>query len=322
MADSWVAMQKQHGRAHEYYTLAEAALEKEPQRDAAWWSEWLQIQTQRMTLFYWENRQQDMDVLARRIRPLIEQHGAITQRMRYLHTVAMAALSRDRFFNCTEAISYSREALALSLRTGNLGEIASRHFGLGFSHLWSDQLDEAERHLQIAREMAEQNGDLTVLARALTYLGVVCRKRGDLKHARTFAADGLRIAGEAKMPEYAGMAHAQFAWLAWRAHELVKAREEAMTAIEMCGGLGSHLSAMPFRWLALFPLLGVALREENVEEAVQWTQHLLAPSQQRLPDDLTTLLEGAVAVGEKGEYDAAGDLLQQALRLARELHYI
>jgi predicted ATPase/DNA-binding CsgD family transcriptional regulator len=321
MADSWMAVHR-YEAAHEAYTLAEAALEKEPQRDAAWWSEWLQIQTQRMNLFYWENRPQDMADLARRIHPLIEQRGAIAQRIHYLWMLSVMALRRDRYFNCSEAITYSREALALSLRTGNLGETALRHFSLGFSHLWSHQLDEAERHLQIAREMTEQNGDLTLLARALSYLGVVYRKQDDLKRARTFAAYALRVAGEAKRPEYTGMAHALFAWLAWRTDDLVKAREEAMTAIEMCGGLGSHLSAMPFRWLALFPLLGVALREENVDEAVQWTQHLLAPSQQRLPDNLTTLLEEAVAVGVKGEYDEAGDLLHQALRLAFELHYI
>jgi hypothetical protein len=242
--------------------------------------------------------------------------------MRYLYMLGMMALRRDRYFNSSDAITYSGDALALSLETGNLGEIASRHFYHGFSHLWSDHLDKAETHLQITREVTEQNGDLAMLARALTYLAVVCRKRGDIERVREYAAYGLRIAGEAKMPQYAGMARAQYAWLAWRAGDWVETKRQAGVAIDDWGGLGQAQSVVPFRWFALFPLMGVALQEEDVEQAVQWAQHLITPPQQRIPDELTTLLEWAVAAGEKGQWDATSDLLRQALRLARELHYI
>jgi hypothetical protein len=242
--------------------------------------------------------------------------------VRYLYVLGMMALRRDRYFHSSDAITYSGEALALSLETGNLGEIASRHFYYGFSHLWSDHLDEAETHLQIARETTEQNGDLTLLARALTYLAVVYRKRGDIERVRVFAAQSLRIAGEANMPQYTGMARAQYAWLAWRTGDLVETKRQAGAAIEDWGGLGQAQSVVPFRWFALFPLMGVALQEENVEDAVQWAQHLITPPQQRLPDDLTSLLEQAVAAGENGPVDAVGDLLRQAIQLARASHYI
>jgi hypothetical protein len=99
-------------------------------------------------------------------------------------------------------------------------------------------------------------------------------------------------------------------------------KQEAAAAIEAWGGLGKTQSVMPFHWFALFPLMGVALQEEEIEQAVQWAQHLITPPQQRLPDDLTTLLERAVAAGEKGQWNATSDLLHQALRLARELHYL
>jgi hypothetical protein len=242
--------------------------------------------------------------------------------MRYLYMLGMMALRRDRYFYSSDAVTYSGEALALSLPTGNLGEIASRHFYHGFSHLWSEHLDEAETHLHIAREMTEQNGDLTMLARALTYLAVVYRKRGDIERVRLFAAHGLRIAGEAKMPQYAGMARAQYAWLAWRAGDLVETKRQAKAAIEDWSGLGHAQSVVPFRWFALFPLLSVALQEGDIEQAVVWAQHLITPPQQRLPADLTTLLEGAVASGKNGQWDAVSGLLRQAFQLARELHYI
>jgi hypothetical protein len=63
--------------------------------------------------------------------------------------------------------------------------------------------------------MTEQNGDLTWLSRAMTYLTVVYRKRGNSEHVREYAAYTLRIAGAQKMPQYTGIAHAQYAWLAW-----------------------------------------------------------------------------------------------------------
>jgi hypothetical protein len=234
----------------------------------------------------------------------------------------MMALRRDRYFNSNDAITYLGEALTLCMQTGNLGEIASRHFYYGFSHLWSEHLDEAETHLQIAREMTEQNGDLTMLTRALTYLTVVRRKRDDVERVRVFATHSLRIAGEAKMLQYAGMARAQYAWLAWRAGDLAETKRQAGAAIEDWGGLGQAASVVPFRWFALFPLLGVTLQEDDVQQAVQWAQHLITPPQQRLPDGLTTRLERGVAAWENAQPKVAGDLLCQAFQLAQELHYV
>jgi tetratricopeptide (TPR) repeat protein len=253
---------------------------------------------------------------------VVEQHGAVTQRIHYLNILAMMALQRDRYFNSNDAITYSRQALALSLETANLGKIADMHFRLGFSYLWNEYLNEAEKALQRAREMAEQSHDLVLLTRALSYLAVVYRKRGDIERVREYAAYGLRIAGEAKMPQYTGSARAQLAWLAWRASDLAETKQEAAAAIEAWGKLGRTQSVMPFHWFALFPLLGVALQEEEIEQAVQWAQHLITPPQQRLPDDLATLLAWAVAAGEKGQWSTASDLLRHALQLARALHYI
>jgi eukaryotic-like serine/threonine-protein kinase len=79
---------------------------------------------------------------------------------------------------------------------------------------------------------------------------------------------------------------------------------------------------LPIHWFALFPLLGVSLQEENIEQAVQCAQHMITPSQQRLPDELTSLLEQAVAAGGNSSQDAAANLLRQALQLAGELRYI
>jgi tetratricopeptide (TPR) repeat protein len=229
---------------------------------------------------------------------------------------------RDGYFDSSDAIRYTGESLALSLETGNLGEIATIYFNYGFCHLWSDQLDEAETNLQIAREMTEHNGDLTLLSRVLAYLSVVYRKRGNVERVRECAAYGLRIASETKMPQYVGMACAQYAWLAWRAGDLAETKRQAQAAIADWGGLGLAQSVVPFRWFALFPLMGVALQEESTEQAVLYAQHILTPPQQRLPGDLTGLLERAIAAWEDGQPDTTYELSCQAFELAQELHYV
>jgi predicted ATPase/DNA-binding CsgD family transcriptional regulator len=320
-AEVYVGMNR-HELGHEYYTLAETVLARSPLRVAAWWNEWLRIKTLRMELYYWRNRPDDMAELARQIGTSIEQYGSTTQRVRYLYLLGMMAVRRDRYFYSVDAIDFTGRALALSLETGNLAEVASRHFFHGFCHLWSNHLDKAETHLQIARAMTEQNGDITLLARALTYLAVVYRKRDQVEHVREYAAYALRIAGEAQMPQYIGMARAQYAWLAWRAGKLAETRRQAGAAIEDWGGLGTAEAVVPFRWLALFPLLGVALQEEDMEQAVRWAQHVITLPQQRLPDELAALLESAVAAGESGSQDVVRDRLHDALQLARKMHYI
>jgi tetratricopeptide (TPR) repeat protein len=321
IADAWVGM-NQLEPAYRHYALAESVLEDAPQRDSAWWLEWLGIKLQQIDLYYWQNRPGDMTAQARRIQPLIEQHGSATQRARYLYLMGLMALRRDRYLNSQDAVTYAEEALALSQQTGNLRDTAYRYFNYAFSLLWIERFDEAERYLQIARERTEQSGDLALLTRVITYLAVVYRKREETEHVREYAAHALRIAFEANMPQYAGMAHAQYAWLAWRVGDLAEAKQRAEVAIEYWDGLGPAQSVIPFQWTALFPLMGVALQCGDIGQAARCAQRLLAPELQGLPADLATLLEHVVAVSENGQRDAVKDTLHQALRLARELHYI
>jgi tetratricopeptide (TPR) repeat protein len=321
LAYVWVAM-NQHEHGHAGYVLSETELAHAPQRVAAWWHEWLRTKMQRMELYYWQNRQDEMTDLARQIRPVIEEHGSVAQRVRYLYLLGITALQRDRYYYSSDARTYAGEALALSLKTGNLAEIAYGHFSYGFAHLCSDNFDTAETHLQITREMTQQNGDFSLLARALTSLTLVYRKQGDSERVREFAAQTLRVAGEAKMPQYTGTAHAHLAWRAWRAGDMAETKRQAWKAIEEWGGLGEAQSVVAYRWYVLFPLLGVALQEENIADAVQWAEHMIESSQFRLPDDLAALLARAVAARENGQENEARELLRQALQLAHDLHYI
>ena len=79
---------------------------------------------------------------------------------------------------------------------------------------------------------------------------------------------------------------------------------------------------MPFRWLSLLPLMAIALSESETERAVEWARHLILPPQQRLPEELTAVIQRTLTAWEAGKGVAAENELRQTLRLAHELHYV
>ena len=163
---------------------------------------------------------------------------------------------------------------------------------------------------------------LTLLTRAIAYLGVVYRKQGDLVRTREYADYTLQIAKESQMPQYTGMAYSNYGWLAWCAGDMIGTKIHGQSAIQEWGGLGVAQSVVPFRWLILLPLMGVALQEEEIEKAVEFAQHLLTSPQQRLPEGLTNLLQSAITAWKDDHPLASFDQLGQAFQLSHEMGYV
>jgi tetratricopeptide (TPR) repeat protein len=229
------------------------------------------------------------------------------------------AFRRDRLFHVDDALAASRQALALSLETGNLQDIARCNFQLGSSHLWSDQLDEAEAYLRRAQDISERNGDLIQLTRALNFLAILYRKRGDIEGVRDLTNDVMQVMTEAHLPQYLGMAHAEYAWLAWRAGDTAETLQQVDKAMNAWQAIARVVA---FMWLALFPGMGVALQQHDIEKAVTLSRQLIHPWQQRLPDDLTQLLERTITAWEQNLPEAASDLLRQAFQCAQSSGYV
>ncbi len=69
-------------------------------------------------------------------------------------------------------------------------------------------------------------------------------------------------------------------------------------------------------------MIGVHLRSGHIAEAVAASRQILVPPQQRLPDDLASLLEAAASAWDANEARIAGDKLAEALQLAVTLGYM
>ncbi len=130
--------------------------------------------------------------------------------------------------------------------------------------------------------------------------------------------EALAAAEAAGYPEYVAAAKATMAWVAWRDQRSDDVLALAGEALELWGTV---VVTHPFKWPCLWPLMAVRLTAGQVAEAVDASRQLLLPPQQRLPDELESILESAQASWDGGEGERAAGQLAEALELARRLRY-
>jgi tetratricopeptide (TPR) repeat protein len=275
-----------------------------------------------MWLYYWLGWWREISELANQVRPTVEQHGTPSQRISFLLSLASMYSRRDRYAVSEETLAFCQTALAISLESENLSEIAWARFMLGFNQLWAGDLDGAEKQMQTALALAERTGDIVHQSRCLTYLTILYRKRGQLDQARQYASRSLTLATAGQMLEYIGTAQANLAWLAWREGDLSQAEAKGRAALASWHQLPAGHSSCAFQWAALWPLIGVALAHNQTSEASGYTRALLEATQQCLPHALTAVVEKAVTACEESESEAARAWLDQAIVLAQELGYL
>jgi hypothetical protein len=143
-----------------------------------------------------------------------------------------------------------------------------------------------------------------------------------VEETRQYAARTLEVATLVHMPEYMAMAKANQAWTAWRAGNPGPSQELGQAALELWHQLPAGHASAPFQWLARWPLIAVALRQEQLSLAIDDARALLDPGQQRLPDALAASLEQAIQAWNSGAPESARALLQQSVTLAQRMRYL
>jgi class 3 adenylate cyclase/tetratricopeptide (TPR) repeat protein len=288
--------------------------------DAAWWHEWLEIRLSRLFLHYWRAQVPKMAALIEEVRPRVEAHGTPAQRSLFHHCLANMALRRDRYLVSGETLAHQRASLAAAEETGSLVHISMPLFATGFVHLFHGDLAEAEEHLEAALAMAGRTGDVTVQMLCLTYLAITHRKQGRIDTTRQVALRAREAAAAGRQNAYVAAAEGNLAWVAWREGRLAEAETQARAAQEL---LSQHTAMQyPFHWVFLGPLIGVAVAQGRLEEAIPSLRGLLAPTQQPLPAALASAVEAAIQTWDEGQPDATRARLEEAFPLARELGYL
>src|SRR5262249_26786765 len=319
LGTTWV-IQRQYDDALRAYQIAETSLGQGPiEKDLEWWQEWIQIQLDRMLLHYFQAQVAELTELVEMTGPIVERYGTPAQRARFFWGRVQMVLRHDRYVVSEETLSYAQAQVAASEESGSLGELANARFVLGFCHLWRSELDAAEEHMHAALALMERTGDITLQSRCLTYLTISYRTRGHVEAVRRSIERSKAVATTGQMLEYLGAAKANLAWVAWREGKLSEVQLNGRAALELWQ---QTPLVYPFQWTALWPLIGVALAQEQLPDAMNYARALLTPVQQRLPDALTAAIEDALAAWDQGQAETAGTHLHRACALAQELGYL
>jgi tetratricopeptide (TPR) repeat protein len=303
--------------ANRAYREAEHLLEQaQHQEGQEWRDEWIHTHLGHLQVFFLLGEWQEMTRMIEQTQPLLEQYGTAAQRATFLAHVAMRDAVRDHYVVAPATLATCQVGLEASLETGNSHLIGATRFVLGYCFLLSGQFDQAEEHLQAALTAGEQVGDAELVARCrLHFLPLVWRCQGQVEAVRSVVAHAV-AQGERR---YVGVLTAQRAWIAWRDGK----REEAETAGRAAvDEWHRQRPVYPFQWTGLWPLISLATTTAQFALAIDYVRLLLAPTQQRLPETLLTVLEEAVQAWDAGHRESVRSLLQHALPLAQDMGYL
>ncbi len=250
---------------------------------------------------------------------MLAEHGSTEQRARWLRSLVLSGFLQDGFAFSAETVALACTRAEACEATGNTFLSAEGLFEYGFALTWGGHLDQAEQTLRRAASFAERVGDLHIQGQSRCYLAAGARLRGDVAAARLEAERALAVTEAARESVYTGAAHAQLAWVEWRNGNLALAEEGGRAALACWGATPSW----PFRWMALWPLLGVCAARGDLEGAIAQARALLGhggtpPGNLPVLQELVTPLARAVAAWEAADRAAAADALAQAMTLARE----
>ena len=247
------------------------------------------------------------------MRPLVEQHGTLTQQVNFFNCFSALAARHNRYVYTEEIVSLSRAALDRSIESNNPANISWSAFTHGMTQLWYGNHELAEELFHEALALSEFSGDVVHQARCLTYLTILYRKLGTADRVRTFAMKSLEAASRASLPEYTGIGKANLAWVAWSEANWFDVSACGQQALEAWSTLEAGHASLALRWLALFPLMQIALVREQLDDAVGYARAILEPSQQQPKDTVATAITIAIQAW------ADGDAVTTRLELNRAL---
>ncbi len=297
------------------FEQAEQLLQTEPAETHEWRQELLQNYLDRLWMHYMQNQPEIVAAIIEKTRPWLEKYGSPGQKSRFSWGITQNNFRRNRFRITAEDIAMRRADLANVEGIGAPHLEVEAYFALGFVLLWHGDWGEAEERLQAAIQLAEQIGSITIHARALAYWLVLQRMRKDVAAVERLLPRAREVFSAGQMLEYVPYIKACEAWLSVRAGNLEGAQQQAQAALDIWS---KALIAIPFQWIAHWLLLDLALRQQQIPQALEHAQAMLAPSQQKFPDDLTAALEAAV----QGGIESAQEPLEEAIRLASEKGYL
>jgi hypothetical protein len=193
-----------------------------------------------------------------------------------------------------DSVGIAREAHRLALDSGDLGRVAETGFGLAFTLLWADRVDDAVKEFARHRDLIRRIGDRTLLMRFTGYQAVAARRLRAIDDCLVMATEALEVARSLESGYYSGHALANLAWTAWVRGDTTGCRTLAAEAIERWGVEDGFLLT-EFAWLAVWPLVAVDLERGDLDGARRAVGYLAAPHERPMGEPLASTVAGIIA---------------------------
>lgn len=270
-----------------------------------------------MDALYYQLQATDMVGLKEETQALLDEVGTVAQQARFYGQMNHMGLLNEKYQLSAETVALARNALIYAQKTGNVWQIVHHYFELGFNLLWHGDLDNAETTLHEALAMAKRFGNQWVQTQCLVYLTTLYRMRGDITQMSDYLPQLTEVGKRVGSPFYIAASQANTAWLHYRNGQFPAAQKEAEAALSTWDN-----SPYPFQWLAYWIVLAITLEHKVWPDAIDAARAMLDPSQQKLPDEVSAVLEMAVQTWESGDTDAIPPRIKQAVKTARDYGYL
>jgi tetratricopeptide (TPR) repeat protein len=276
--------------------------------------EWIDLQLDRIWACYLTRRMPELSALLAESRTVIEEHGTLAQKARWFESLVLIDFLRYRYYQLPyETLENVKKQVEVAWASGNRRVLGRATTILGFVHLWRNELKEAEQNLLKGLNDVEAVGDADTQLINLSYMALIGRKREDVELTREWAQRTLALADKAKNVGYKAYALGSLAWVHLHTGNEQQAQvylREALVLIESVPA--------PFRFMVLGPALALEVQRKNWEAAIKYVEALLHPSQQKLPDNIQSMLEQAVAEWKVENIEATVTALVTGIEMMRQ----
>lgn len=295
------------------------ALEAQPDSKTNEWQHcWLDVQLERIWIFYLKAMPEVIDEISSRIRPVIERSGTPLHRIRFLTGLNYGIVRKNRYRVSEELVEWERRALSIAEEVEDEALICERQFNTGILSLLHGDAEAGVQYLSAGLELSQKIGLLPIELQCLVYLIAAYRRQGETEQVRRLlprCSEAARLVGQ---PNYLGASLAHQAWLEQRDGEPARANELGLQALE----LWDKTKTYPFQWIGLWLLLELAHTQGELEQALQHALRLVDPMQQAVPDEIEVRLQAALNAAAQEQPKKAQSELEEALNLARRQGYL
>lgn len=304
-------------RSTAYFEEAIRILDACKTKNKAWWSCWIDIQNDYCYIYHTTSQHELLSGLINNLKKLIHQKGTKKQRIKFLTSVYLDAMQRCRWHMPPEEVIALCEMIKqLAREEGDITNEVKASNCQALAHMWrregSEARTEALRALSLLKQFHEDEG-IAVSYEIITYS---YRMDNNLEAAHKWTQAALAYQQETNNKQLKVLQTGMEAWQHLKKGNIDQAEILAEQTLKYFTEV-----KFPFLFVALMPLISIAVSKDNIDKAAAHAFLLLHPMAQKLPPSITTRLQEGLAFWGERKTKEAKENFSLAVSIAEKEGY-